>query len=131
MVKAVRVRVPPWAPIIRMSETFRRTKENFVCEHCGTAVTGNGYTNHCPQSFMEQTCRCPSRRQSRGCGGMMEPVSVFSKSGEYVITHRCTVCEYEKNNIAPQKIMLDALSRNSPQYIGYNIINIQLEIKNE
>jgi len=28
----------------------------------------------------------------------MEPVKIYYKSGEYIITHRCQKCGYEKNN---------------------------------
>ncbi|MFA5023297.1 MAG: RNHCP domain-containing protein, partial [Candidatus Paceibacterota bacterium] len=32
-----------------MSQNFKRQIEDFVCEHCGEKVVGNGYTNHCPR----------------------------------------------------------------------------------
>jgi len=100
-----------------MSETFRRTKEDFVCEHCGTAVTGNGYTNHCPHCLWSKHVDVHPGDRAAECGGMMEPVSVFSKSGEYVITHRCTKCGYEMNNSASAEDNVDALveiARNTP-----------------
>jgi len=32
------------------------------------------------------------------CGGMMEPVSVETKAGEYIITHQCLKCGNKKKN---------------------------------
>jgi ribosomal protein L37AE/L43A len=93
-----------------MSETFRRTKEDFVCEHCGTAVTGNGYTNHCPNCLWSKHVDVHPGDRAAECGGMMEPVSVSSKSGEYIITHKCTRCGYEKNNSASAEDSIDVLA---------------------
>jgi rubredoxin len=93
-----------------MSETFRRTKENFICEHCGAAVTGNGYTNHCPNCLWSKHVDVHPGDRASECSGMMAPIRVSSKAGEYVITHKCTVCGYEKNNIAATEDNLDVLA---------------------
>jgi hypothetical protein len=35
--------------MIGQPKRFQKTVEDFVCEHCGHPVAGNGYTNHCSQ----------------------------------------------------------------------------------
>jgi hypothetical protein len=90
------VRVPPSAPIHPMS--FTRIIENFTCEHCGTAVAGNGYTNHCPQCLWSKHVDVEPGDRAATCGGMMRPVHISFVGGEYIITHGCEKCGYKKNN---------------------------------
>lgn len=71
---------------------FTKNIENFTCAHCGADVLGNGYTNHCPKClYSKHVDNNPGDRQSN-CGGMMKPVSVEQKNGEFVITHKCEKC---------------------------------------
>ncbi len=73
---------------------FTRTKEDFTCDHCGTRVTGNGYTNHCPKClWSEHVDENPGDRASL-CGGAMEPQSVNVLSGVYRIVHKCAQCGF-------------------------------------
>ena len=72
--------------------SFTRTTENFTCEHCGTRVTGNGYTNHCPEClWSKHVDENPGDRASL-CGGAMEPTSVFVSSGTYRLRQTCRKC---------------------------------------
>lgn len=82
---------------------FQRTIEDFNCEHCGFAVQGTGYTNHCPSCLWSRHVDImPGDRQAL-CGGQMEPVAVEKKSDTYRILHRCQVCATEKwNQSAPE-----------------------------
>jgi len=71
---------------------FTKVKENFTCAHCGADVLGNGYTNHCPKClYSKHVDNNPGDRQSN-CGGMMRPISVESRGGEFIITHKCEKC---------------------------------------
>jgi Zn finger protein HypA/HybF involved in hydrogenase expression len=71
---------------------FTKNKENFTCAHCGADVLGNGYTNHCPKCLWSRHVdNNPGDRQSN-CGGMMRPISVESRGGEFIITHKCEKC---------------------------------------
>jgi len=80
------------------SKKFKRTKEDFRCSHCGTGVTGNGYTNHCPNCLWSLHVDInPGDRQEK-CEGEMVPNSVFQKNGEYFLVHKCQKCGLEKNN---------------------------------
>lgn len=71
---------------------FTKRPENFTCAHCGAEVFGNGYTNHCPKCLWSRHVdNNPGDRQSN-CLGMMCPISVEQKSGEFIITHKCEKC---------------------------------------
>lgn len=77
---------------------FQRTKEDFICEHCGQEVKGNGYTNHCPNCLWSRHVDVNPGDRQAACRGMMEPIKIDSKNGEYVIVHRCVKCGFERRN---------------------------------
>jgi hypothetical protein len=81
-----------------MAGNFTRTIEDFVCLHCGARVSGDGYTNHCPQCLWSRHVDVQPGDRASECCGMMEPVRVFQKHGEYFVQHRCIQCGHEKNN---------------------------------
>ncbi len=83
-----------------MPRSFVRRVEDFACERCGQAVTGNGYTNHCPACLWSKHVDVAPGDRAAGCGGLMEPVEVESRAGGYRILHRCTLCAAEKWNQA-------------------------------
>lgn len=88
---------------------FTRRIEDFTCEHCGTHVSGNGYTNHCPQClYSKHVDNNPGDRESN-CGGMMRPVSIESKKDYYIITHRCEKCGKEIRQRSSENDNIDAL----------------------
>ena len=81
---------------------FIRKKEDFVCEVCGTQVTGTGYTNHCPNCLWSKHVDqdVPGDRSST-CRGLMEPIGVEIKAGEDILIHRCQKCgKVSKNKTA-------------------------------
>ena len=59
---------------------FQRKKENFVCEHCGQEVIGNGYTNHCPSCLHSKHVDINPGDRAETCGGLMEPVDLELKT---------------------------------------------------
>ena len=84
-----------------MPKHFIRIQENFVCEFCKAEVKGNGYTNHCPNCLFSKHVdeNIPDDRNSL-CHGLMEPVGVEQKHGEYLILHRCQKCgKIAKNKV--------------------------------
>ncbi len=88
---------------------FTRTIEDFVCEHCGFQVKGNGYTNHCPNCLWSKHVDInPGDRQAI-CGGLMEPVGVEIRSGEYILTHQCQKCGIKKKNKTVESDNFEAL----------------------
>ncbi|HWO07049.1 MAG TPA: RNHCP domain-containing protein [Candidatus Paceibacterota bacterium] len=89
---------------------FFRTTENFTCEHCGTAVTGDGYTNHCPACLWSKHVDIHPGDRAARCGGMMKPVRVEgSTAAGYVIVHRCIVCGHERRQKTGQNDSTEAL----------------------
>lgn len=81
-----------------MQKKFQRKIEDFVCENCGFKVTGNGYTNHCPKCLWSKHVDINPGDRLSDCGGLMEPISIETKAGEYTILHKCIKCGYEKRN---------------------------------
>ena len=92
-----------------MSLQFRKNKEDFVCEVCGTEVLGDGYTNHCPNCLWSKHVDVNPGDRAEACGGMMEPVTVEKKDGEYAILHKCVKCGFERWNKAQKQDNFDQL----------------------
>jgi hypothetical protein len=80
------------------TKKFQRKKEDFVCENCDKKIKGTGYTNHCPECLWSKHVDINPGDRMAECRGMMEPVGIDSKKGNYVILHKCTKCGYEKRN---------------------------------
>ncbi len=72
--------------------------EDFVCEECGTFVTGDGYTNHCPHCLWSKHVDINPGDRAAICLAMMEPTRLEGASPAYRIVHRCVKCGYEKRN---------------------------------
>lgn len=92
-----------------MSSKFKKNIENFICGKCGFAVEGNGYTNHCPECLWSKHVDIFPGDRAEDCGGMMEPVRVEMKKGEYTIIHKCQKCKTEKLNKAVKEDNFDML----------------------
>jgi hypothetical protein len=72
--------------------SFTRRKEDFVCEHCGAEVRGDGYTNHCPKClWSKHVDRDPGDRAEECCGAM-EPIALEGSTPAYRVVHRCRKC---------------------------------------
>lgn len=78
--------------------TFTRTIEDFVCEHCGSYVKGDGYTNHCPKCLWSKHVDVNPGDRAATCLGLMEPLRIEGASPSYRIVHRCVACGYIKRN---------------------------------
>ena len=81
-----------------MSASFIKTKENFKCENCDHEVVGTGYTNHCPICLWSKHVDINPGDRSETCGGLMEPVGIEKRNGEYLIIHQCQKCGIKKKN---------------------------------
>jgi hypothetical protein len=81
-----------------MPKKFTKNIEDFVCEHCGTEVKGNGYTNHCPACLWSKHVDVNPGDRAAQCGGMMRPIRVELEKQEYIITHECVKCGHSKRN---------------------------------
>lgn len=77
---------------------FTKKVENFICENCGKSVIGNGYTNHCPFCLYSKHVDINPGDRSCTCGGLMKPIDIQQKNGEFVILHKCIKCGFERKN---------------------------------
>jgi len=102
-----------------MSSKFIRTKENFICEKCGTRVKGNGYTNHCPECLWSKHVDVFPGDRKGECLGMMKPVEVDVKSNEHLIVHKCLTCGHTKPNKVAEEDNFDTLIRISAENSKY------------
>ena len=78
---------------------FQRRIEDFTCDHCGAAVTGDGYTNHCPKCLYSKHVDNNPGDRANSCHGLMAPIRIQKNSkGDLTILHRCEKCGFEKPN---------------------------------
>jgi len=76
-------------------KNFVKRKEDFVCEHCGEQVTGDGYTDHCPQClYSKHVDNVPGDRDN-ACGGLMRPIRAEQKGRDIKLVYRCLDCDAE------------------------------------
>lgn len=77
-------------------EQRQRDRGAFRCGRCGREVPlgapGTGHRNHCPFCLWSVHVDHKPGDRSAFCTGLMEPVAVWERSGEWVIIHRCTEC---------------------------------------
>lgn len=90
--------------------TFKRTKEDFICEHCKRGVVGDGYTNHCPFCLWSRHVDKDPGDREEACRGMMEPWDIEPKNGGFRIIHKCTVCGFERPSPFRMDDSLDAFT---------------------
>lgn len=102
-----------------MSKKFKRTKEDFVCEKCGREVEGSGYTNHCPGCLWSKHVDVNPGDRAALCEGMMEPLGMEFKGGEYTILHCCVLCGFEKKNKSSKEDDFDAIIRLSKPKLNH------------
>jgi len=88
---------------------FQKCKEDFVCDKCGTKITGSGYTNHCSECLWSKHVDINPGDRSSNCGGMMEPVLIEKKRDDYVLLHKCQKCDFERKNKIGEKDDFDAI----------------------
>ena len=89
---------------------FIKNQENFTCRHCGAEVTGDGYTNHCPECLWSQHVDIYPGDRAAGCGGLMKPVSYRAVAGNYDLLNKCEKCGYEKWNKLGRNDKLEVLN---------------------
>lgn len=77
---------------------FIRKQEDFTCEHCGTVVIGDGYTNHCPQCLWSKHVDVEPGDRAATCGGLMRPVGYEAAHGSFDLLHQCERCGHQKRN---------------------------------
>ncbi|MEI8339431.1 MAG: RNHCP domain-containing protein [bacterium] len=81
-----------------MSKLFQKRVEDFVCEHCGQAVTGSGYTNHCPNCLWSKHVDVNPGDREDECQGMMKPYWIEAVGDKYYVWQKCEKCDHERRN---------------------------------
>ena len=104
-----------------LGRKFQKRKEDFTCDHCGLAVSGTGYTNHCPRCLWGKHVDVHPGDRAATCGGLMEPIGVSLEHGSYRILHRCVACGREFVRMHPvlhfaiRGIELGLIERKTPR----------------
>ena len=88
---------------------FKRRKENFTCQFCGTQVKGNGYTDHCPECLCSLHVDVNPGDRASSCHGLMMPEGLEHKKGQMYISYKCTKCGYTHRNKSTSEDNFDAL----------------------
>ena len=79
---------------------FNMIDENFICENCGKNVSKLGYTarDHCPYCLYSKHVDINPGDRACECGGLMKPIEIQQKNGNFVILHKCEKCGFERKN---------------------------------
>ena len=84
-----------------MPKQFTRHEEDFTCEHCGVAVKGDGYTNHCPHCLWSKHIDNQPGDRSNNCCGLMEPIGTEESGGKWSVIQKCQkCCKIHKNKLS-------------------------------
>lgn len=75
---------------------FSKKQEDFVCAHCEVAVSGTGYTNHCPKCLWSKHVDINPGDRAEECGGLMKPVDLYKEGQHWVLTHECQRCRMRR-----------------------------------
>lgn len=86
-----------------------RTRENFRCANCAHDVSGNGYTNHCPECLWSMHVDVYPGDRAATCRAPMRPVRLLYERGEFMVLHECTNCGLKRRNRASGDDRLSAL----------------------
>ena len=96
---------------------FQKRIENFICENCGRKIKGDGYTNHCSNCLWSKHVDINPGDRKEACRGLMKPIGINLKEGEYILIHCCLKCGKEMKNkvkippIHPGEILLEEFLR--------------------
>lgn len=74
--------------------------EAFTCAACGAAVPPGGrpVRDHCPRCLCSLHVDIVPGDRANPCGGLLRPVGLAAKDGEYDILYRCEKCAGEHRN---------------------------------
>lgn len=81
-------------------KNFKKLDEGFICENCGKKVEPLGYTsrNHCPYCLHSLHVDVNPGDRLNMCKGLLKPIGIETKKGEYVILFKCQRCGFEGRN---------------------------------
>lgn len=75
-------------------KNFKKLDEAFKCVNCGKDVMPLGYTsrNHCPYCLHSLHVDINPGDRANPCKGVLKPIGLDTKKGEYVIVFKCSKC---------------------------------------
>lgn len=85
---------------------FIKINESFVCENCGFLVdpsSEGSCRNHCPRCLYSKHLDVNPGDRLSDCNGLMRPIDIELKHGEYRILHKCLKCNFTRWNKASQE----------------------------
>jgi hypothetical protein len=94
---------------------FIKKVEDFTCKICGSHVTGDGYTNHCPNCLWSKHVDINPGDRSSECGGKMKPIRTEYINNEFIIIHKCLKCGMKKRIRATENDNRDLLLKLLPK----------------
>lgn len=80
---------------------FIKKDESFVCENCGAKVDSSSEgscRNHCPYCLYSKHLDVNPGDRLANCGGLMMPIDIEQKSGNFRILHKCLKCGFKRWN---------------------------------
>ncbi len=81
-----------------MSEKFQKCVEDFQCLNCGQEVSGNGFTDHCPNCLYSKHVDINPGDRANNCRGILKPINIAPKKSGYTIFYKCLSCDLEITN---------------------------------
>ena len=104
-----------------MTKQFKKVQEDFICEMCGAKVSGNGYTNHCPECLTSKHVDHNPGDRACECHGLMPAIGLDTKNGEFVLVQQCRRCGFVRRNKIwendSQKAIRAIMNNTLPEYI--------------
>lgn len=88
---------------------FQRRVESFVCDKCDNEVSGDGYTDHCPECLWSKHVDVNPGDRDSECHGLMEPIGAETKKDSYIIYYKCTKCGHTHRVKAATKDSFDKI----------------------
>jgi hypothetical protein len=96
---------------------FQRKIEDFTCANCGAKVKGNGYTNHCPHCLWSKHVDINPGDRAADCGGLMKPIDIELKKGQYILIQKCQRCGHERKNKVTEEDNINEITKISQNKI--------------
>ena len=92
---------------------FNMIDENFICEHCGKAVSRLNYTarDHCPYCLYSKHLDINPGDRQNTCMGMMRPIGIEKYKNSYKIIYNCEKCHQTHKNIMATDDNFDLIIR--------------------
>lgn len=88
---------------------FTKRQESFRCDHCGYEVLGDGYTNHCSACLWSKHVDVYPGDRAEKCCGLMKPRAVDQRAGQWVLTHECQECHFQRKQTVHPKDDFDTV----------------------